>query len=297
MTDANLNSTLETGLQTTVGQIAEDLSQLLALEIEIDATAMELVAVTSIFPGAGTHGAVCARASFARKGNGVGGILLGALAANRLSHAAMMMDPPEDGDPINWDGLVREAMDEIFNILVGSWNNTSAADLRMGGSVEERSVEYYSANSSIPEAAGVVPICACMPMKIGEIQEQIAFFLPINAVHGPAVRGFSVPEGFTKNLGDGGSSGTVSAEEPAVVAPPRYDGPVRPVVFVDYTGSVVAWIRQQAALARFKVYKSTGPSSDTNPDEPPAATVLVGLNPADLPELNELPFVEIRPLE
>jgi len=299
MSDAKLNTTFEKALPGIVTQIAEDLAQLLGLTLEVDTESIDFLPITSVYPGEGDSGVVCGRAAFTRKANGVGGFLLHERAANRLSHAAMMMDPPGENEPIDWEGLVREAMDEIFNVAVGSWNNSCPADLRMGSSVDERSVEYYPAGGTFPEAAGILPMCVDMPLTLGDFTERLTFFLPINAVHGRSVAGFSGPDQFVKSpRGDHETTPSVAPQSAAPPEIPHYDGPVRPVVFVDYTGAVVAWIRHHAALSKVRALKSDGPSPEMKTEEtPPAATVLIGVNPTELNELSELPFVEIRPTE
>ncbi|MCA8962569.1 MAG: hypothetical protein KDC38_18720 [Planctomycetes bacterium] len=290
--DAQLSPTFKKALPTIVGQIANDTAQLLGIEFSIDAEQVELRMLEEIHPGDGSSGVVCGRAVFVRKASGTGGVLLRETTAQRLAHAAMMMDPPSEEDPFDWEGLVRDAMDEIFNILVGTWNNVSPADSRMASAVNDRSVDWFRAGTALPPEAGVLPVIAWLPMKIGEVEDHIAFFLPVGSIHGRAVAGFSAPDHFTKDL-TAVPAAPATAVAPAPSAPqpqPQRTGPVQPVVFVDYTGTIVQWIR--AASSKNRLYKHSGPQPTGA--SPPAATVLVGIDPATLEQLANVPFVEIR---
>ncbi|MEM7262141.1 MAG: hypothetical protein AAF488_09130 [Planctomycetota bacterium] len=283
--ETQLAPAYEKMLPEVVSQIAEDMGQLIGSPVSIQTDAVELQTLADAHPADSTCGVVCGRSLFSRKASGIGGILLEDSVALDLSHVAMMLDPPTDESQFQWDGLVKDAMDEIFNIVVGSWNNACAGDARLSSTVADRAVEHFEAGAEIPEAAGIFPIVARYPMTLNDRVHSIAFFLPLGAVHGRGVPPYSPQERFER-FGAGPAGG-------AEIEAPR--GPVQPVVFVDYTGSILEWIRRQSS-AGHRAILNQGPPKELLADDsaPPAATVLVGVDAEILSQLGEIPFVEIR---
>lgn len=297
--DAQLAPGFQKELPTLLGRVIEDLCQMLDIEAAIDAEAGELCTLADVFADCG-RGAVCCRSIFIRKVNGIGGLLLPDDAADQLSRAALMMDPPEEGEEFDFPGVGREALEEIFNIVVGSWNTTSSPDYRLGSKTEERSVEYYPAHLPFPEAAGVFPCVLRFPFSLGTYSGFIAVFVPIKAIHGREVAAFIPPTQFVKdtapNATAAAAAAAATATPPPVESPlakPRYEGPLKPVVFLDYTGQILRWLRARANEPNTTITLS--PQLEPPPsDHLPAATILVGISPEALGELEDTAFVEIR---
>lgn len=295
--DAQLAPGFQKELPTLLGRVIEDLCQMLDIEATLDTEGGELCTLADVFADCG-RGAVCCRSIFIRKVNGVGGLLLPEDAADQLSRAALMMDPPEEGEEFDFPGLGREALEEIFNIVVGSWNTTSSPDYRLGSKTEERAVEYYPSHLPFPEASGVFPCVLRYPFSLGSYSGFIAVFVPIKAIHGREVAAFIPPTQFVKDTApsDAAAAAPVAAAPAAPASPlaqPRYEGPLKPVVFLDYTGQILRWLRARASEPNTSITLS--PQLDPPPaDHLPAATILVGISPEALGELEDISFVEIR---
>lgn len=283
--DATLSPGFQREFPKVLEKVIEDLGQMLDLEIELDTELFDLKPVQELYAESG-DGVVCCRSVFVRAANGVGGMMLPESVADAWSRLAMMMDPAEEGEPFDYDGLVREAMAEIFNIFVGSWNTASPPDYRLGSSTEERAVEHFPTSAPLPEESGVFPFVLRYPVALGDGTESyIGIFLPIKAVHGREVAQFTAPAQFVQTCKVAGAAPAAEATPaPAPTIDP--DQPRKPVVFVDYTGEVLPWLRAFAKKPGTKLlFGDHFEPRALEKSKKPAATIIVGLDPEEIGEL------------
>ncbi len=276
-------------------KVRQDVAQMLDIDLEIDIEREEIRSMEDLYRESG-EGIVCCRSIFVRKVNGIGGLIVPEKTADALSRAAMMMDPPTLDSEIDFDGLVREAMEEIFNVFVGSWNTNSSPDYRLGSKNDERSVELYPTQVEFPPESGVFPYVLYFPLTVTGILGYIALLLPIKGVHGREVAMFTPPEGFNP-ISAPSVAPPSRAPSPAPVVPEvDPNASTRPVVFLDYSGQVLPWLRAAANQPQFQCLLAKKQKPDSLPEHPtPIATIIVGSDADSLHEHDEISVIEIHP--
>lgn len=295
--DSQLSQAFQREIPEIVGKVVESLAQMLDIALSVNVTDMELTPLDEFYAACGA-GAVCGRSPFVRKANGIGGILVPHNLAHQLSCAAMSADPPTNDDDFDYETVGHEAMSEIFNLVVGKWNECSSPDYRLGSTIEERSIGYHSTENRFPEEAGVYPAVVSFPVTLNDSQGSLAFFAPVGAVVGRDVASFIPPTEFVKDVALAAENvvpvaGHTASNENSADGNHAYDGPVKPVVFLDYTGDILTWIRNQAKRADHSVSLTETLELD-NDSRSPAATILVGVDSEVIKKLEATSFVEIR---
>ncbi|MFN0059292.1 MAG: hypothetical protein ACKVX7_12630 [Planctomycetota bacterium] len=278
-------------------KVVDDIAQMLGLEIRVVREDLDLYGVQETLDAC-SEGAVCCRSAFIRKTNGVGGLLVPARIADRLNRAALLLAAGNAETAFQFQGPVQESLEKIFNVFVGTWNANVNSDYRLGPKSEDRAVEYYPAGTIWPEAAGVIPFLLRFPVAIDGAETFFGVFLPIQAVHGRDVGQFRPPTEFSRETAPRAAP-TLGGTATGVAAAAQPRGPVQPVVFLDYTGASVAWLRAKARDPNLRcvVAEQLDPSLFAEGSPPPAATILMGLDPQVLAQLKNCKIVELRPRE
>ncbi|MEM7167684.1 MAG: hypothetical protein AAF581_19690 [Planctomycetota bacterium] len=297
-TTIDITQAFRGALQATIGPVTASLSELLNVPVTMDSDAGSPRVLSDVFAEA-DGGMVCCRSMFTRTDAGIGGILLGRDTAVVASCSAMMAEPEELLASYEFDGLVEEAMVEIWNNYLEVWNRECDPDYRMSPKLEERSVEDYDSGSPFPEAAGAYHYVFEMPLQVGEHASTIVLLLPLRAIQGRDLLPFQTPDRFVAKVscaskGAGSAAGTVSAS-PAQNAKPTGN----PVVFFDYTGEILKFLQRQATNSSVQcvVTESLDDSCLPGDGDYPAGTVIVGIDPEQLKEFRGCSCVEIRPTQ
>ncbi|MCI0651375.1 MAG: hypothetical protein L0Z55_05790 [Planctomycetes bacterium] len=239
-----------------------------------------------------TPGGVCCRAVFVRNVCGIGGLLFPAAAASALGGApgAGVAANAEAALPIT-EPLER-TISEIWKAFIQCWNAAAPPDLRLSTRPEEQSVEFYPTASAFPAAAGIFPEVLSLALKVDGSAFACALLLPIKALQGSAVKSFAPPKTFSR---------AVPSVEAAVTAraPRRPTGKTQPVVFLDFTGVVLPWLRRLAADRRLRcvMSDSLNPTVSAAEGEKPVAAVLAGLDLQILEQVAPCAFIEIHKRE
>ncbi len=287
---AYLSANFQKAFPPILTRIIQDLGHLLDLEMEADLAEPTADPLDPLFQSMAS-GVVCCRALFTRKINGVGGFLVDAQTAKTMAYAAMKMQAPEG--PFQFDAVIQEAWVTIFEVFLRSWNSVSESEWILGTKSGERSVEFYSTELGFPSSAGVIPVVCVTPVKVGGLETRFVTLLPAKAVRGLQGKGFAVPNNFVTTTAVS-SPGSASQATPLPVTPAP-QARAKPVVILDYTGSVVEWVKSRSEDPEFQclLSDSTDPRSSAGGD-PPSATVLVGFPQELLRELSHFSFIEIH---
>ncbi len=270
-------------------QVDAGLSQEVGSPVVLDASEQEIRPVSELIAGM-PSGAVCCRARFIKNVNvsGIGGILIPLECADVLARGSMRMEP-RGSEPLRYEGLVDGAMRELWSGFIRSWNRAASPDYRLSADVAERSVELYPHGIEIPRCSGIFPEALRLQLRLAEQTFACALFIPSKVVQGSAVRGFEAPATFVAGSVAGG---TAPADAPA-------PHPTKPVVFLDYTGLVLPWLRLKASdpRLRYVLSESADPKQWSAGAEPPVAAVLAGIDLGLLERLGACSLIEIRPRE
>ena len=280
-------------LPKLLSQISVDLSQMLDMEVEFSVEPFETGLVQDHLNSVET-GNVCCRSCYIKNASGIGGLLIPARAAMVMSYGAMLMDPPGADDPFEWEGLVDEAMAEIWNVLIGSWNRVASPDYRMSTKTEERAIELYPTQVALPETSGIFPEAAKVHLKLGEEEFDIQLFLPFKAIQGGDHKGFDAQRPFEKTTVAPVAS--APAGDGAAAAPAAPTGPRQNLVFIDYTGIVLRLLRTKARDGQlgFTMSKSVEETELGKEHAQPLAVVVSSDDLDFVKELENCSFVEIR---
>ncbi|MGE3166588.1 MAG: hypothetical protein AB7O52_16935 [Planctomycetota bacterium] len=286
---ARISRSFEAELRKSFEGVATDLTNLLGLPVTFDLGNLSIASVHDLL-GAGKAGHVCCRACYIRNASGVGGILVSERLALLMAYAAMLMDPPRADEPFVFGGFVEEALTEIWNVLLGSWNRLASPDARMSTKVDERAVEHYPAGLALPPEAGVHPESLRIVMRVGGEASDVAVFLPVRELHAtqatipsdvPFVRRTAPASGSEAAPGGGGGP----ARETATTAP-------CPVMFVDHTGLVLRFLRQAARSGQVQFVREE--ALEPGAISSPRAVIVAGADANLLQRLGECPVVSVR---
>ncbi|MFQ5653432.1 MAG: hypothetical protein ACE5GW_01715 [Planctomycetota bacterium] len=292
-----INHAFKKELPELLRQVGADMAQVLDMPVEFLAAELEVKPIEVYFKSRGS-GAVCCRSVFTRKSCGIGGILVGEETTSVMSRAILAHDPPSQDEPFLFEGLVSEAMSELFNILTGSWNRVASPEYRLSMKTDDRSVEHYATDLPFPAEAGVYPEVVVVPITMGERRSSVGIFLPLKAIHGMDHADFQVPGDFVRDVAitrsseGGGPSRAREGGRPAAGS----GGEGKPILFLDYSGRLVRWLRQQAENGSVEYQLCTDRSSSelASAATLPAAILLVGPDAALLESLPNLSVVEIH---
>lgn len=283
---ATINPTFASECPKILQATAEVISQSLGVPLEFSVESTEIEALAPVFRRMG-KGAVCCRSAFARKVSGIGGILLpDALAAGLAASKSNGAFDPQA--PFEFDDPTRVTLEQTWETFLGSWNSAASPDYRMSGKAEERAVEYYPTSVPFPPEAGVIPFVLPVLTKVDGQEFEAGLCLPLRAVQGTDLQGFTPPEQFVRCC----VPLTTGNDRP----PTR--NVQKPVVFVDCSGDLLYWLMNHAKQAGVRCVLSDSIDPELlQAKGGPAATVLVGFPPEKLQEVAQLEdcsFVEIH---
>lgn len=297
----DLNPTFKTALTKILEPVSEALTKLINLQVILSSDDGAGRPIDEIF-GEASGGVICCRSALAGTEAGIGGILLHTDIAVVASCAAMMVEPDELQEQFEFDGVVQEAMSEIWNCYISSWNSTSPPEYQLSDRPEERAVEFYSNDRPFPEAAGVPPYGYSVPIQVGDTAGTLTLLLPPQALVGEHLQAFTPPAGFVQHVTAPDSvppaGASPQAHTAAGTAPAAPEVPTgQPVVFFDYTGEILKYLHKQAASQRTQCLFSKSLDADCLPGDGdlPAASIVVGIDPEKLASLGDCSCVEIRP--
>lgn len=285
---ASLNSSFAEEFPKLVEKAAEDLAQLLSATVTVDCGKVPVISLDEYQLIVG--GAVCCRSMFTRKASGIGGLMVPEEAATACAQAIL----PETPEEFEFDGVTSETMQELWNVFIGSWNAGASPDYRMSAKTVERCVDHYSEDEIVPPEAGVAPYVISFTVKINSCETMWGFFPPIRDIQGD-LQGFEPAHDFVTKEGHqpvGDPAADLALEESEAALARAEKEPPKPVIFVDYSGQLLQWIRTMSRSNQVQCVMSEAPPAE---ETPPAATVVVGVRPQDVEQVTDCSYVEIHP--
>ena len=268
-----------------VPNIAEALTALLGKPVLIDIENAELCPAED-FLRKSRGGGFCCRSQCLLPSSGTLGLFIQDRAAQVISALTMFMDVPEEGTPLD-SGDAQEALDEIFNVVLGTWNRLASAEFRMSTKPKERSVERYYGLKTFPENSGVFPVMLSIQISIDGIKSDLALFLPLKYCSHLSHSPFKNPEIFqVQSFFDADAVEIEELEEdvetekgtpPAAPAKKRAPGSAR-LMIVNDAQVITEIIRERTAAGDWELVRDEPPES--NGDNPSCVIVF-----GDVPEL------------